>query len=80
MEELFGPVPRLTEDQPPGYGSKPMVSVGWQEAEELAACLDTPGVTYRLPTEAEWEAAARGGRVGARYAWATSRQSTAPKS
>jgi formylglycine-generating enzyme len=69
MAELFGPVIRLRADSPHRYGVKPMVSVAWQEAEEMAAAMATPNVTYRLPTEAEWEAAARGGLVGARYAW-----------
>jgi sulfatase modifying factor 1 len=69
MAELFGPVVRMREDRPIAYGVKPMISVSWQEAEEVAAALVTPGVTYRLPTEAEWEVAARGGLVGARYAW-----------
>jgi sulfatase modifying factor 1 len=52
-----------------GDDQKPMVAVAWQEAEVLADHLSTPAVRYRLPTEAEWEAAARGGLVGARYAW-----------
>lgn len=48
---------------------RPMVAVSWHEAEALAGHLSGATVRYRLPTEAEWEAAARGGLVGARYAW-----------
>jgi formylglycine-generating enzyme required for sulfatase activity len=50
------------------YENKPIVAVSWQEAEELATHLSTPGVRYSLPTEAQWEKAARGGLIGARYA------------
>jgi formylglycine-generating enzyme required for sulfatase activity len=54
---------------PPDYDAKPMVAVAWQEADELVERLTTPSIRYRLPTEAQWEKAARGGLIGRRYAW-----------
>ncbi|MBV9926539.1 MAG: SUMF1/EgtB/PvdO family nonheme iron enzyme [Acidobacteria bacterium] len=40
----------------------PVESVSWNEAVEFCARLSkTTGMKYRLPTEAEWEYAARGG-------------------
>jgi formylglycine-generating enzyme required for sulfatase activity len=52
-----------------GYDTKPMVAVGWQAAEELGGRLAKGQLRYRLPTEAQWEKAARGGLIGARHAW-----------
>jgi len=47
----------------------PVENVSWNDVQEFIRRLnEKTGGNYRLPTEAEWEYAARGGAVGARRA------------
>jgi formylglycine-generating enzyme required for sulfatase activity len=53
-----------------GRENHPVVHVSWNDA--VAYCewrSRKEGATVRLPTEAEWERAARGGLEGKRYVW-----------
>ena len=67
-----------TRRAPPPFWSEPMfadsaqpvVGVSWDDAIAFCDWLSKrSGRAFRLPTEAEWERAARGGRESALYPW-----------
>lgn len=65
-------------DDNPSYHKKgdmkmPVGNVGWNDCQAFIAKLDSlTGIPFRLPTEAEWEFAARGGNESKGYKYAGS--------
>ncbi len=61
--------PRWWGDERFGHRSQPVVGICWHEARAYCCWLSAQtSQDFRLPSEAEWEAAARGA-AGRRYAW-----------
>jgi formylglycine-generating enzyme required for sulfatase activity len=70
FKELAQPYVWSHNEPPAGRGSHPAVLVSYEDAAAYCRWLSESLLrVFRLPTEAEWEKAARGGAEGQRYPW-----------
>ena len=70
LEDTNHPPPALWNDSNFANPAQPVVAVSWFDAVAYCDWLSrAPGKQYRLPTEAEWERAARGGVEDELFPW-----------
>jgi len=85
--EEFGQFLRATSFTPPPFWNdpnfnhprQPVAAVSWYEAARYCEWLSVQtGRRFRLPTEAEWELAARGGLQQKQFSWGDERPESLP--
>lgn len=70
LEAMGHAPPSLWKDPDFNHPEQPVVAVSWFEADAYCRWLsELKQQKFRLPTEAEWERAARGGVEGELYPW-----------
>lgn len=70
VENKAAPAPPFWTEPMFAHPEKPVVGVTWDDATAYCRWLgERLGRVFRLPTEAEWERAARGRRKDALYPW-----------
>ena len=70
LQHTGHPPPPYLDDPTFSDPSQPVVAVSWLDAVSYCEWLRAvSGGRFRLPTEAEWECAARGGAEGMLYPW-----------
>jgi formylglycine-generating enzyme required for sulfatase activity len=70
LEATGHQAPLYWEDKSLNGPNQPVVGVSWDDAVAFCRWLtQVTGVSHSLPSEAQWEAAARGGLTGQPYPW-----------
>jgi formylglycine-generating enzyme required for sulfatase activity len=70
LHDTGTPPPSFLDTADFNHPEQPVVAVSWFDAVKYCEWLSLgTGLNYRLPTEAEWERAARGGVEGQLYPW-----------
>jgi formylglycine-generating enzyme required for sulfatase activity len=70
VEETHASPPPFCSDTMFSQPEQPVVGISWYDATAYCTWLrERTGRPFRLPSEAEWERAARGNREGALYPW-----------
>ena len=80
LEDTSRPSPPAFHDERFNHPDQPVTSISWFDAADYCDWLaERTSKPYRLPTEAEWERATRGGIEGNLYTWGDSPPQEQPR-